>query len=188
MHTHTCMVLAVLAVLAALCAQGLPVDPPCPFQPEPFMQEAIEVAQDAVQRGQAPFGAIIVDVRDPCVPQIVAVGANNASYNPLWHGEMVAINNLAQEFTNVPLTVIAPQMVLITTAEPCPMCMGAIEWTGFQAVFFGSTISYLMSQGWGQINITAAELAQRTFITTHPNIRVVGGILQEQTNTLYNMK
>jgi tRNA(Arg) A34 adenosine deaminase TadA len=50
---------------------------------------------------------------------------------------MDAINNLALAFPNSSLYDIAPSLVLITTAESCPMCAGAIEWTGFAAVYYG---------------------------------------------------
>ena len=59
-----------------------------------------------------PFGALIVDRR---TGEVVAEGWNKSSTNPTWHGEIDAINRLAElqpEFDG-------NQLVLYTTAEPC---------------------------------------------------------------------
>jgi hypothetical protein len=61
----------------------------------------------------------------PSIGQIVAEGWNKSSANPTWHGEIDAINRLAES----PVKLESSQLVLYTTAEPCPMCQGAILWS-----------------------------------------------------------
>lgn len=56
---------------------------------EMFMRRAIELAAYVPA---VPFGALIVDRR---TGEIVAEGWNKSSANPTWHGEIDAINRLA---------------------------------------------------------------------------------------------
>jgi hypothetical protein len=59
------------------------------FDPNPYMKLALAAAERAPG---APFGAIIVNISNPVSPTVLATGGNNATYNPSWHAEIVAIN------------------------------------------------------------------------------------------------
>ena len=139
---------------------------------EHFMRRAIQLAANSPQ---LPFGAVIVN-RDTC--EICAEGWNRSSINPTWHGEIDAINHLAETGTKIDTA----QLVLYTTAEPCPMCQGAILWTGIGTVVYGTSIRTLQSQGWRQIDITAAELISRspTWQCT-----LVGDVLKQECDALF---
>jgi len=99
-----------------------------------YIRRTIELAKEAVAAGGSPYGALIVD---PELGQIIAEGSNNASHNPIWHGEMSAIKNLS-DLSSKPVYAIASSLELYTSAEPCPMCMAAIAWSGFGRVIFGT--------------------------------------------------
>ena len=96
------------------------------------MRRAIVLAREAEAAGGEPYGALIADASGT----IVAEGRNHASNNPLWHGETSAIANLSR-LINTSVYDVAGNLTLYTTAEPCPMCMGAILWSGFAAVVYG---------------------------------------------------
>ena len=100
---------------------------------EHYMRRAIELAANVPE---FPFGALIVH-RDS--GEILAEGWNKSSTNPKFHGEIDAINQLV---LNNP-GISRDQLVLYTTAEPCPMCQGAILWTGIEMVVFGTSIRSL---------------------------------------------
>ena len=55
------------------------------------------------------------------------------------------------------VSTIADQLEVYTTAEPCPMCMGAIVWAGIPKVFFGSTVKHLLACGYPQIDMMCSE-------------------------------
>ena len=93
------------------------------------MRRAIVLAREAEAAGGEPYGALIADASGA----IVAEGRNHASNNPLWHGETSAIANLSR-LINTSVYDVAGNLTLYTTAEPCPMCMGAILWSGFSTV------------------------------------------------------
>lgn len=122
-----------------------------------------------------PFGAVIVD---PGSQTLIAEGWNRTDENPLWHGEIVAINRLAASTPNRDGAGLA----LYTTAEPCPMCMGAIMWAGIDTLVFGTSIPTLMRLGWRQFDLRADELARRA-----PAWRmlVIGGVLEADCDALF---
>ena len=139
-----------------------------------YMRRAIALAQKSPD---FPFGAVIVRRESG---EIVAEGFNRTHESPVFHGEIDAINRCAQAHPSIKWE----ELDLYTTAEPCPMCQSAIEWAGISRVYYGSSIPYLKSQGWWQIDIRAEEIADRT---PFRNTRVIGGILEEECNALYKV-
>jgi tRNA(Arg) A34 adenosine deaminase TadA len=119
---------------------------------ERYMRRTIKLAGNVPS---VPFGALIVDRR---TGKIVAEGWNKSSANPTWHGEIDAINQLAESQEEYE----GEDLVLYTTAEPCPMCQGAILWSGIETVVYGTSIRLLQSQGWRQIDILAEEVVRRS--------------------------
>lgn len=143
-----------------------------PRSDEHYMKRAIELA---LNQPMLPFGAVIVDEESG---EVVAEGWNRTSINPTWHGEIDAINNLASRRT----ALADRKLVLYTTAEPCPMCQGAILWSGIGKVVFGTSIPFLQSHGWKQIEITASEVVQRSPAWS---CVIVGGVLEKECNALF---
>lgn len=140
---------------------------------ERYMQRAIELAR---QRGDRPFATVIVDRN---LNQIVSEGWNRSSENPIWHGEIDAINKYAAASR---FAGDRQDLVLYTTAEPCPMCQSAILWARIQRVVFGSSIATLAGLGWDQIDISAAAVIGRS---DFQQCELIGGVLQSQCDLLY---
>jgi len=110
--------------------------------------------------------------------QVVAEGTNRWQENPTWHGEIVAINQYAEEHPDANW----PSLRLYTTAEPCCMCQGAILWAGIQEVVFGTSISTLKRLGWRQIDIPAVEVSRRT---PFARCKLIGGVLERECDALF---
>lgn len=143
------------------------------------MIAAIAKAKEAVSLGSSPFGCVIVNTTSS---EIVATGKNHAEENPLWHGEMDAINELAESYAQKGLPFSGNDLELYTTAEPCSMCMSAIEWAFIKCVVYGSSIGFLQKSGWRQIDIKSNEVEMKS---DWINVTIIGGVLQTQTNKLY---
>jgi tRNA(adenine34) deaminase len=139
---------------------------------ERYMRRAIELARQAAPY---PFGALIVD---PARDRVLAEGWNRSLENPIWHGEIDAINTCAR--------LHAPRdwtgLTLYTSAEPCPMCQAAIAWAGVGTVVYGSSIPFLAAHGWWQIDLRAEELIRRT---PFRQCQLIGGVLEVECNVLY---
>ena len=100
---------------------------------EAFMQAALEEAYAGIKAGDGgPFGTVIV--RDG---EIVGRGHNRVVVNqdPTCHGEMEAIRDACKNLGTFDLSGCE----LYTTAEPCPMCLGATLWANIPVVYYGCT-------------------------------------------------
>ena len=97
----------------------------------PYMKAAIEEAYEGIKQGHGgPFGAIIV--KDG---KIIGKGHNMVvkELDPTMHGEIVAIKEACRNVKHFDLSGAE----IYTTAEPCPMCLGAILWAGITKVYYG---------------------------------------------------
>lgn len=100
-----------------------------------FMQAAVEEAREGISAGHGgPFGCVIV--KDGI---IIGRGHNRVvqKKDPTCHGEMEAIRNACKVLEKFDLKGCE----LYTTAEPCPMCFGAILWANIRKVYYGCNIS-----------------------------------------------
>ena len=139
---------------------------------EHHMRRAIEIAKD---NPNAPFGTVIVAQE---TGEVLAEGLNEAERNPILHGEVAAILNLAEARPGVDWT----RLVLYTTAEPCPMCAGAILWCGIPHVVFGTSIGTLKRLGLPQIDLPAEEVAGRSSFGV---FELAGGVLEGECDALF---
>ncbi|MBQ9492938.1 MAG: nucleoside deaminase [Oscillibacter sp.] len=100
-----------------------------------YMKIALEEAREGIHKGHGgPFGCVIV--KDGLV---VGRGHNEVvrRNDPTCHGEMTAIRAACKTLGTFDLTGCE----LYTTAEPCPMCLGAIRWANIRKVYYGCNIS-----------------------------------------------
>ena len=138
------------------------------------MRRAIEIARGNLD---APFGTVIAHGD---TGEVLAEGLNDAEKNPILHGEIDAIINLAGTELDVDWT----RLVLYTTGEPCPMCSGAILWCGIPHVVFGTSIATLERLDLPQISLSCGEIARRASSSfAHPE--VTGGVLERECDALF---
>jgi tRNA(adenine34) deaminase len=95
-----------------------------------FMREAMQEAEQAGLAGELPIGAVLV-----IDGEIAARGRarHRASRSQLMHAEMQALMN-----GGTPLWERYESAVLVTTLEPCPMCLGATVMADVPHILFGS--------------------------------------------------
>lgn len=141
---------------------------------EKQMLLAIEVAK---QNPDAPFGTVLVDCDND---EVKATGVNQASLNPILHGEIVAINNYAATGANK-----WGSLALFTTAEPCCMCQSAIIWAGISTVVYGTSVKTLTELGWRQFSLSAQNIIDSAPFS---KCQLAGGVLQKQCDELFNVK
>ena len=96
------------------------------------MREAIRLADESVQNGGGPFGAVIV--KDG---EIVAGSANSVTRDndPTAHAEVNTIRQACRKLGTFDLS----DCVIYTSCEPCPMCLGAIYWAHIGRIYYGNT-------------------------------------------------
>ena len=140
--------------------------------PNLFMLRAIEVAK---LNPHNPFGVVLVETASHV---IVAEGVNQSSRNPTLHAEIDAINKYA-----VSGETDWARLTLYTTAEPCPMCMSPILWSGISKVVYGTSIPILIKLGWDQIDIRALSVVARSYRT---NCEVIPGVPAGECDALFH--
>jgi len=96
------------------------------------MDQAIEIARQAIATGDVPVGAIVVN-KDG---EIIGEGSNEreANNDPTAHAEIVAIRSATSRIQNSRLD----GCTLIVTLEPCAMCAGAIAQSRISNLIFGA--------------------------------------------------
>lgn len=105
---------------------------------EERMELAILLARENARQGGGPFAALVVEEESG---RLIAPGVNlvvplNCS---LAHAEMVAIALAQQQLGSYNLAAgeLLP-LQLITSTEPCAMCLGALPWSGIRSVVCGA--------------------------------------------------
>lgn len=96
-----------------------------------YLHQAIEIAKESIVNGGGPFGAVIV--RDD---KIISEASNKVVLNndPTAHAEILAIRQACSRLQKFELN----DCILYASCEPCPMCLGAIYWSGIQKVVYSS--------------------------------------------------
>jgi guanine deaminase len=96
-----------------------------------WLDEAIHIAERNVANGGGPFGALIA--RDGA---IVSTGVNRVTANldPTAHAEVVAIREACQALGTFKLD----GCVLVSSCEPCPMCLSSALWARVDKIVYAA--------------------------------------------------
>ena len=137
-----------------------------------YMRRAVEVAR---ANPDAPFGCVIADGE---TGEILAEGLNDAEKSPILHGETAAIMDLIEKRPEADTSGV----VLYTTAEPCPMCSGAILWSGIPRVVLGTRLQTLERLGRPLIDLPCEEVSRRA---SFGGFEVTYGVLEAECDALF---
>ncbi|MEG1751872.1 MAG: nucleoside deaminase [Clostridia bacterium] len=96
------------------------------------MQLAIKQAEIALNLGEVPIGAVIVDINGKIIAK--AYNSREKTKNAVNHAEILAIQKACKKFKDWRLL----NCTMYVTQQPCPMCMGAITNARIKCVVFGS--------------------------------------------------
>lgn len=128
-----------------------------------YMRAAIELANESVERGGGPFGAVIV--KDG---EIVAGSSNSVTLDndPTAHAEVNTIRQACKKLKTFDLS----DCTIYTSCEPCPMCLGAIYWARLRHIYYGNTRTDAANIGFADNFIyeeLERDLTDRTVPITH---------------------
>jgi Cytosine/adenosine deaminases len=101
-------------------------------QHEKFLKMAINLAKKSAKEGLGgPFGAVIVKNG-----KVIAKAHNSVVPNsdPTAHAEVNAIREACKKLKDFELK----DCIIYASAEPCPMCLGAIYWTRPKALYYAA--------------------------------------------------
>lgn len=151
---------------------------------EDRLRLAVRLARENVERGTGgPFGAVVVE-RD--TGALVSVGTNSVVrlHNCALHGEMVAIMMAQQRLASY--TLAAPGMPaheLVTSCEPCAMCLGASLWSGVKRLVCGAT-----REDAARLKFEEGPVFEQSYrYLEERGVRVVRGVLREEARAVLEM-
>ncbi|MCU0472804.1 MAG: nucleoside deaminase [Bacteroidales bacterium] len=105
-----------------------------------LLHRAVEIADNGIDKGCGPFGAVITRSGE-----IISEASNMVviSHDPTAHAEILAIRKASEILKTHDLS----ECVIYTSCEPCPMCLGAIYWSGIKMIVYASDRHEASSSG-----------------------------------------
>jgi tRNA(Arg) A34 adenosine deaminase TadA len=96
-----------------------------------WLRTAVERATANVAEGGGPFAALVVRG-----DEVVAVGVNRVTrdLDPTAHAEVVAIRGACRALG----THVLAGAVLVSSCEPCPLCLSAALWARVDGVLYAA--------------------------------------------------
>ena len=106
-------------------------EPAAGDRPERWLRDVVEQATRNVADGGGPFAAMVVQGAE-----VVATGVNRVTrdLDPTAHAEVVAIRGAAQALG----THVLAGTTLVSSCEPCPLCLSAALWGRVDAVVYAA--------------------------------------------------
>lgn len=124
------------------------------------MALVIRLAEENVARGDGgPFGAAVFEIDSGTV---VAAGVNRVvqGANCVLHAEMIALMFAQQRVGSFTLRSPGrPLHELVTSCEPCAMCLGATLWSGVSRLVIGAERDDAMAVGFEEGPVFAESYA-----------------------------
>jgi len=138
--------------------------------PDRWMTEAIRLANEARERGDEPFGALLVADNHSVLE---ARNAVNTDGDVTQHAELRLIIKAGRQLS----PAVVAGTTLYASTEPCAMCCGAIYWAGIRHLVFGFPARRLeeMTGGGGIHRSSHQILSDAT-----GDIRIDGPVLEEE--------
>ncbi|MGX9964970.1 nucleoside deaminase [Roseomonas sp. F4] len=141
----------------------------------PLLRRAIALSGEARAAGQHPFAALLAD------PEGRVLMEEINGFGPHGDGTAHAERLLAtRACLELPPDVRAAA-TLVTSAEPCAMCAGAIYWAGIGRVVYGLSERRLKALiGPHPENLTMDLPCRDVFAAGQRRIQVVGPLLEDE--------
>ena len=144
-------------------------------QHEQFIRLSIQLAQEAADRGDQPFGAVLVHDG-----QVILTARNSTmtKRDVTAHAETALVRKATALYDRDFLATCT----LYTSTEPCAMCTGAIVWSGISQIVYSCGAEML-----GQITGEGTFIVPSRDLLTYAKFPpvVVGPILEEESVTVH---
>lgn len=113
------------------------------YQQSLVLEERMRFVIEASQRNinHQTGGPFAAGVFESDTGKLLALGVNLVSSQKLsiLHAEVVALSLAQKQIDNYDLGQSTRKLELISSTEPCAMCLGAIPWSGIKRVITGAT-------------------------------------------------
>jgi tRNA(Arg) A34 adenosine deaminase TadA len=141
---------------------------------ESWMRSALSAAIPGIAKGEHPFGASVVDAGGFAISR--EHNRVDSTHNPAAHAEVLAIASAGRVAGSSDLS----GCWLVSTAEPCPMCLAAAAMAGIRQVAFGARARTIENAGYETLGLSATLLADHL----NCGLQVRGPILELECSAL----
>jgi tRNA(Arg) A34 adenosine deaminase TadA len=144
-----------------------------------YLRHAIKVAQRSRDKGNHPFGALLVDDHGNVL--LEAENTQLTSRDITGHAETNLMRDACRKY---PAEFLA-KCTLYTSTEPCPMCAGAIFWGNVRRVVFGlseqSLYEMIAEDSEEVLRLPCREL----FAKGRKQVIILGPLLEEEAKKVH---
>lgn len=139
-----------------------------------YMRQALEAAKCAINKGQTPFGAVIV-LHD----HVVATAHNQVwqNHDITAHAEIMAIRQACLKLKTVHLD----EAIIYSSCEPCPMCFSAIHWARISKIVYGASIADAKFYGFNELEISNQQMK----LARQSKVEIIANVEQEAARALF---
>ncbi|MBS1655330.1 MAG: nucleoside deaminase [Bacteroidetes bacterium] len=95
-----------------------------------LLERTFVIAKNSFEKGNLPFGCLLADASGKIL--IEAENTVNTDTDSIAHCEINLVHNLKEKYSAAFLS----DCTLYASTEPCPMCAGAIFWSGIGHIIF----------------------------------------------------
>lgn len=145
-----------------------------------LLQRAIELARQALARGDLPFGALLTGPDGEIL--IEAMNTGGTLGDRTGHAERNLMTDASLKYD----TDYLERCTMYTSAEPCAMCAGSVYWAGVGRVVHG-----LSEKALGEIigphpdNLTMDLPCRDVFAAGQRSVEVVGPLLESESAAIH---
>ena len=140
-----------------------------------FLRLAIQQAKEAREKGNHPFGAILVDETGNVL--LSAQNTVNTEHDATGHAE----TNLMRKASKKHSREFLRSCTMYTSTEPCAMCSGATYWAGVGRVVYGlSEAALYQMTGDNPENLTLQLPCREVFAKGQQEVTVIGPLLEDE--------
>jgi len=146
---------------------------------ERLMRVALDIARRSRDHGNHPFGALLVDQDNNIV--LTAENTVVTENDCTGHAETNLMRYASQKYDRDFLI----KCTLYTTAEPCPMCSGAIYWGNVRRVVYGLSEDRMYAMFDENSEHILLLRCRDVFAKGHKQIEVIGPVLEEEALSVH---
>jgi tRNA(Arg) A34 adenosine deaminase TadA len=144
-----------------------------------FLRITFDIANQAREKGNHPFGALLVDETGRVI--LEAENTVVTSQDCTGHAETNLVRIASKKYDSDFLA----KCTLYASTEPCPMCSGAIFWSNIRRVVFGLSGENLYNMVSEESEEVLEFSPQNLFKHGKKKIEVIGPLLEDEARKVH---
>ncbi|HVF82384.1 MAG TPA: nucleoside deaminase [Flavisolibacter sp.] len=145
-----------------------------------LLQRTLAIARQAVESGNLPFGCLLADANGDILEE--AGNTVVSTKDTIAHCEINLVHQMAGKYE----AVFLQNCSVYASTEPCPMCTGALYWSGVGRIVYalGKDVYHQINQTTNLayiFNLSCSDLLQKGGRV----VMVAGPLLEEEARQFY---